>query len=86
MNPSASTSSSGGSTPGSMLESEEALLDFKQQYGIKFIRGAEVFEMKDEQGVSLNDTMKCVGSVICSVYNVVMEYMHCMVCAFTISW
>lgn len=31
--------------------------------GVKFVRGGEIFEMKDEDNIVLNDPMRCVTSV-----------------------
>jgi len=36
----------------------EEPLDFPSRYGVKYVRGAEVFEYRDEDGVLLNDPTK----------------------------
>ena len=34
---------------------KEEELDFPRRYGVRFIRGAEIFEIRDESDVILND-------------------------------
>lgn len=33
----------------------EESLDFPQRYGVKYVRGGEIFEVRDEDDVVLND-------------------------------
>jgi hypothetical protein len=42
----------------------EEPLDFPSRYGVKYVRGAEVFEYRDEDGVLLNDPTKYVDTFI----------------------
>ena len=34
---------------------QEESLDFPARYGVRIVRGAEIFEIRDEEGVVLND-------------------------------
>jgi hypothetical protein len=44
---------------------QEETLDFPARYGVRHVRGAEVFEVRDESDVILNDPTRCVRVSVC---------------------
>jgi hypothetical protein len=57
-NDSNDSSNTNNNTNRSIESFHDEILNFPEKYGVKYVRGGEIFEMRDEDGVILNDHTK----------------------------